>query len=272
MVQGKRKAVPGDDFDGDLNLKLSLSSSGSTKKVASSEPPPPSTLMLPSPNFSFEFEYEPPILSQATPFSIAPPSFSQTPPPIRAQPPLLDASNTIRRQTGRTRRSSTSSNNEVIHPPYDWATDRIAVVHSLEYLRSKNIRKITGDVQCKKCNAQSVYEFDLEEKFKEIAKFIRDNKEEMRERAPRCWLTPSLPHCIKCGEDDSLKPVMAEKKEHINWLFLLLGQMLGFCTLEQLKFFCQHTKNHRTGAKDRVLFLTYLAVCKQLDPTGPFER
>ncbi|KAL1809528.1 hypothetical protein ACET3Z_026518 [Daucus carota] len=29
-------------------------------------------------------------------------------------------------------------------------------------------------------------------------------------------------------------------------------QMLGCCTVEQLKYFCKHTKNHRTGAKDRV--------------------
>ncbi|KAH7510958.1 hypothetical protein FEM48_ZijujUnG0061700 [Ziziphus jujuba var. spinosa] len=49
-------------------------------------------------------------------------------------------------------------------------------------------------------------------------------------------------------------------------------EMLGCCTLEQLKYFCKHTKNHRTGAKDRVLYLTYLGLCKQLDPTGPFDR
>ncbi|WOH09609.1 hypothetical protein DCAR_0729067 [Daucus carota subsp. sativus] len=49
-------------------------------------------------------------------------------------------------------------------------------------------------------------------------------------------------------------------------------QMLGCCTVEQLKYFCKHTKNHRTGAKDRVLYLTYLAICKQLDPKGPFHR
>jgi hypothetical protein len=48
--------------------------------------------------------------------------------------------------------------------------------------------------------------------------------------------------------------------------------MLGCCTLDQLKYFCKHTKNHRTGAKDRVLFLAYLGLCKQLDPNGPFDR
>ncbi|KAG5588223.1 hypothetical protein H5410_048657 [Solanum commersonii] len=48
--------------------------------------------------------------------------------------------------------------------------------------------------------------------------------------------------------------------------------MLGCCTLDELKFFCEHTDNHRTGAKDRVLFLAYLTLCRQVDPTGPFHR
>ncbi|KAL4352204.1 hypothetical protein GQ457_06G007910 [Hibiscus cannabinus] len=52
---------------------------------------------------------------------------------------------------------------------------------------------------------------------------------------------------------------------------VLLGKMLGCCKLSELKYFCKHTKNHKTGAKDRVLYLTYMGLCKQLDPTGPFH-
>uniref|UniRef100_A0A0E0JMR1 DUF7086 domain-containing protein n=1 Tax=Oryza punctata TaxID=4537 RepID=A0A0E0JMR1_ORYPU len=56
-----------------------------------------------------------------------------------------------------------------------------------------------------------------------------------------------------------------------NWLFLFLGQMLGCCTLEGLKFFCKNTKNHCTGAKNRVLYYAYIEMCRQLDPQGPFN-
>lgn len=94
----------------------------------------------------------------------------------------------------------------------------------------------------------------------------------MCDRAPAIWMNPVLPTCRFCNPDGSLKPDFPKNKKDINWLFLLLGQMLGCCTLEQLKYFCKHTKNHRTGAKDRVLFLTYLALCKQLDPNGPYDR
>ncbi|KAF7840929.1 wiskott-Aldrich syndrome protein family member 2-like [Senna tora] len=41
-------------------------------------------------------------------------------------------------------------------------------------------------------------------------------------------------------------------------------EMLGLCTLDQLKYFCGCTKNHRTGAKNRVLYLTYHEISKQL--------
>uniref|UniRef100_A0A6N2KRH3 DUF7086 domain-containing protein n=1 Tax=Salix viminalis TaxID=40686 RepID=A0A6N2KRH3_SALVM len=114
--------------------------------------------------------------------------------------------------------------------------------------------------------------FDLEAKFVEIGAFISENKSFMRDRAPSVWMNPALPKCQFCEQENSAKPVIANKKRKINWLFLLLGQMLGCCTLDQLKYFCKHTKNHRTGAKDRVLFLAYLGLCKQLDPNGPFDR
>lgn len=111
-------------------------------------------------------------------------------------------------------------------------------------------------------------EYDLQEKFKEIADFIKENKFALHDRAPAEWTTPTLPNCETCGS--TLKPVL-KKKRDINWLFLLLGKMLGCCKLSELKYFCKHTKNHRTGAKDRVLYLTYMGLCKQLDPNGPYD-
>ncbi|BFG41553.1 uncharacterized protein Pyn_28658 [Prunus yedoensis var. nudiflora] len=176
----------------------------------------------------------------------------------------------------RTRRNPTQvpreGKSETVPAPFPWATTRRATVHTLEYLLSRGIRTITGDVQCKGCEKSFVVEYDLEEKFAVVGSFVAGNKDTLRDRAPRPWSTPVLPNCTHCQQEGSGKPIIAEKKKAINWLFLLLGQMLGCCTLEQLKYFCKHTKNHRTGAKDRVLFLTYLELCKQLVPNGPFDR
>ncbi|KAL5728863.1 hypothetical protein ACHQM5_001895 [Ranunculus cassubicifolius] len=154
-----------------------------------------------------------------------------------------------------------------ITPPYPWATNRRCMVHTLETLKSKNLKKISGDVKCRKCDAQYVYEFDLDEKFREVAEYIKDNIPQF----PKSWLSPKTPACTHCGEINTWKPVIPENRDEINWLFLLLGQMLGFCTLEQLKDFCMLTENSRTGAKDKVLCVVYLTLCKQLDPFGPFD-
>ncbi|KAI3448051.1 hypothetical protein Pfo_004716 [Paulownia fortunei] len=158
-----------------------------------------------------------------------------------------------------------------ISPPFPWSTNRRATVHGLNYLLSKQISSISGDVQCKRCERQYTMEFDLQQKLMEIGSFIAENKASMHHRAPKIWLNPTLPGCRFCEQENSVRPVICDKKRSINWLFLLLGQMLGCCTLDQLKYFCKHTKNHRTGAKDRVLYLTYLGLCRQLDPNGPFD-
>ncbi|XP_059634703.1 uncharacterized protein LOC132277025 [Cornus florida] len=114
--------------------------------------------------------------------------------------------------------------------------------------------------------------YDLREKFNDVGGFIVKNKAAMRDRAPNEWLNPVLPICKFCHKQGSnVKPVIAEKKREISWLFLLLGQMIGCCNLTQLKYFCKHTNHHRSGAKDRVLYLTYLGLCKQLQPNGPFD-
>ncbi|KAK6781071.1 hypothetical protein RDI58_023255 [Solanum bulbocastanum] len=161
---------------------------------------------------------------------------------------------------------------ETITPPFPWATNLIATVHTLQYLLSKQLFIISGDVQCKRCERRYTMEFDLQEKFVEIGSYVMKNKTFLKERAPLIWMTPLLPTCQFCKQENSVKPIICADKNKINWLFLLLGQMLGCCTLDELKFFCEHTNNHRTGAKDRVLFLAYLTLCRQVDPTGPFHR
>lgn len=155
--------------------------------------------------------------------------------------------------------------------PYPWATTRRATVHSMAYLVQRGILDIQGQVQCRRCEEEYEMGFDLKAKFDKLKTFIAENKSDMNDRAPACWTNPVFPACKLCKQENSVRPVIAKKKKSINWLFLLLGQLLGCCTLEQLKYFCKYTRNHRTGAKDRVLYLTYLALCKQLDPTGPFD-
>lgn len=279
--QRKRKIlseIEEDKFAGGVDLKLSLSPCPSDIPSSSTTPISSLSSLPPLPSGSYNLiSHPPPLLPQ---FSLPPPVQE----PLMAPPPFLDTSQTRRptttarryppQRSGRTRRSPKSSNSKTdkIRPPFPWATDRPATVHSLEYLRSQNIKKITGEVQCKKCNARLTYEFDLNEKFREVAEYIIRNKDSMHERAPNRWLHSDLPACNQCGQANSMKPVIPVCNEEINWLFLLLGEMLGECTLEQLKYFCMHTKNHRTGAKDRLLFLTFLALSKQLDPQGPFER
>ncbi|XP_041016291.1 uncharacterized protein LOC121258824 [Juglans microcarpa x Juglans regia] len=160
---------------------------------------------------------------------------------------------------------------ETIPAPFPWATTHRATVHSLNHLLSNQIYTISGDVQCKRCHHKYEMEYNLMEKFVEVGSLIAAKKSAMHDRAPSFWTNPVLPTCKSCGKENSAKPIIIKKKKAINWLFLLLGQMLGCCTLDQLKYFCKHTKNHRTGAKNRVLYLTYLGLCKQLDPDGPFD-
>ncbi|KAG2705605.1 hypothetical protein I3760_05G063100 [Carya illinoinensis] len=161
---------------------------------------------------------------------------------------------------------------DTVNAPFPWATTRRATVYSLECLLSKQIDTITGSVQCKRCQRQCEIGYNLEKKFDEVGHYIVENKSIMHDRAPSNWMNPVLPKCKFCGKENSAKPIISKKKKAINWLFLLLGRMLGCCMLGQLKYFCKHTKNHRTGAKDRLLYLTFLGLCKQLDPSGPFDR
>ena len=184
------------------------------------------------------------------------PAHSPSPPP----PPIIDPSEGP---------SQDDENDKIIPPPFPWATDRPARVHTLQYLMQNKILIINGDVQCGSCHRKFKMGFDLRQKFGELCRFIKQRKSTMHERAPDEWKNPILPTCKHCGQENSVKPVIGDEKEHsINWLFLLLGQLLGLCTLEHLRYFCMHTKHHRTAAKDRLLYLTYFQLCKQLLPNG----
>nr|XP_011458981.1 PREDICTED: uncharacterized protein LOC105349859 [Fragaria vesca subsp. vesca] len=124
-----------------------------------------------------------------------------------------------------------------IPAPFPWATTKRALVYSHHYLLSHGINTISGAVQCKRCDVKYEIEYDLQEKFTQVATCVSQHKSAMRDRAPAIWMTPTLPDCKSCGQTNCVKPLI-DKKRSINWLFLLLGQMLGMCKLSQLKYFC----------------------------------
>ncbi|OVA04525.1 hypothetical protein BVC80_1715g43 [Macleaya cordata] len=164
------------------------------------------------------------------------------------------------------RRLNREKKTDDIPQPYPWATNRRATIYGFDYLVSKGITTISGDVQCKKCRSCFKIEFDLRMRFVAIVEFIVKEMGKLHNRAHARWSNPEFPTCSSCLQTNCLKPVLNQKKKAINWLFLFLGEMLGCCSLAQLKYFCKYTDNHRTGAKDRLLYFTYLGICKQLDP------
>ncbi|GAY65439.1 hypothetical protein CUMW_241090 [Citrus unshiu] len=258
-----RRAIPDEETSpSPLPLQLSQPCSMQTRLVSQSPPQLPLQI---SPSHSHSLCIPPfmpdpsvvPVCRQEIP----------SPAPAAAAPPSRPL---------RPRRNPTQApgqgKGDTVPALYPWATTHRATVHNLNYLLSKQITTITGEMQCKKCEKQYEMGYDLRDKFYEVGRFIAENKSSMHDRAPSVWMNPVLPTCKFCDQENSAKPVIPDKKKQINWLFLLLGQLLGCCTLDQLKYFCKHTKNHRTGAKDRVLYLTYLGLCKQLDANGPFGR
>ncbi|KAJ4896578.1 hydroxyproline-rich glycoprotein family protein [Raphanus sativus] len=228
---------------------------------------PPPSYLLPS-----SFSYSPyQTLSRGPSAPIHPPPPPYAPPfdfltpavrPVSSSALVVESRRSYRSQSNRNNRKD----DDTIPPPYPWATSKRGAIQSLENLESKQITTITGNVQCKHCEKVYQMSYDLREKFSEVVSVFASLKRLMRERAPAFWTNPEPMRCELCGRDKAVKPVIAQRKSQINWLFLLLGQMLGYCTLEQLKNFCKHSKSHRTGAKDRVLYLTYLGLCKMLEP------
>ncbi|GAB2300515.1 hypothetical protein Dimus_034557 [Dionaea muscipula] len=227
----------------------------------------------------------------------------QHPPPDHDHPLIPPANGGVeveqqqqqqQQQQSKRRKKARRVDSSPIPPPYPWATERRAMVYSLIELQEKGIETITGTVKCDQCGKEYEIEYNLKVKFFEVAKFIADNRDMLHDRAPSSWKKRNKsPPCRYChpppppaveepadqqkqveeeDEDEEEKIIMSRvkpvisKKRNINWLFLFLGNMLGFCKLPQLRYFCKHTGNHRTGASDRLLYLTYLGICKQLDP------
>jgi len=154
-------------------------------------------------------------------------------------------------------------NEETIVPPFPWATDKRARIHSFTYLQQKKITRISGNVQCKNCLREFEIELDVVKKLNKLLRFVEKKGESMNDRAPEEWMEPVFPKCEHCGVE-ALAPILAGvKKKAINWLFLFLSQTLGCCTIKHLKYFCKHTKNHRTASKNHLVYCTFLGLHKQ---------
>ncbi|KAJ0611351.1 hypothetical protein HanHA300_Chr01g0014451 [Helianthus annuus] len=158
----------------------------------------------------------------------------QQPPQLPLPPPHAPRRN--RRKPSHAPREGKSP---IIAPPFPWATDHRAQVHNLNYLTENQITTISGDVECKRCEKRYKIEYNLEQKYQQVSSYVAMHMHEFHDRAPKKWMSPTLPTCKFCHQENCVKP---------------------------LKYFCKHTGNHRTGAKDRVLFLTYLELCKQVSP------
>ncbi|XP_062081141.1 uncharacterized protein LOC133785943 [Humulus lupulus] len=228
-----------------------------TALIANFTPPPPPPPPPPMTDLLVEFHHD----QRAAAHHALPPASSPLPSPLH----------NVRQSRGRRNLALRTEKEKTVPKLYPWFTTQRATVHSMEYLEWNRIVEIWGDVQCKRCDRKFEMRFNLRSEYEKLESFIAENKSELKDRAPRCWVSPVLPRCGFCREENAVRPVIAPKKIAINWLFLLLGQLLGCCTLDQLKYFCKQTGNHRTGAKDRVLYLTYLGLCNQLVPKKLFD-
>lgn len=226
--------------------------------------PNPNVIIDPNPSMASFFKNNNNSVSLAS-------SSHNTDPPNAANPP--NAEKTVSAAKGSVRRSRRTSSGrrckkvrKTVPEPFPWATNKRATVHSQQYLLENNVRTIKGKIHCKKCDKDFELGLDLEEKLGELCKLIEKKNGFWHNRAPAGWLNPVFPKCAFCGRQTTTRPIIEKNKKEINWLFLFLGQMLGCCTLDHLKYFCKHNDIHRTGAKDRLLYLTYTNLVKQLVP------
>lgn len=198
--------------------------------------------------------------------------YAAAPPPPPSPPPPTAAPRSVRRRLNSGRRAARvvkARADAAVHhepPPFPWATGRPARHDTVEALLRRGVTTVEGHARCKRCGARKAIAYGLEAKFRALRDHIVANRHAMNDRAPDAWMYPALPDCDACGQKGAVWPEIAADKRGVNWMFLFLGQMLGCCTLEQLKYFCQNTGRHRTGAKNRVLYYAYIEMCNQLEP------
>ncbi|KAK1268438.1 hypothetical protein QJS04_geneDACA006335 [Acorus gramineus] len=155
---------------------------------------------------------------------------------------------------------------------FPWAGTERAIIRSLESLLSAKINTITGTVQCKICKGRLKVQYDILEKFEKLKAFIVAEKPNMQDKkAPYAWQHPKRGSCYMCLRHNTMEPLIWPKKQGINWLFLLLGQTIGFCNEDQLRYLCKHNHVVRSGNMEELIYNTYFCLCKMLQPIELFD-
>ncbi|XP_021849478.1 uncharacterized protein [Spinacia oleracea] len=173
---------------------------------------------------------------------------------------------------------------EYPQPLYPHAKPEPAKIHSLNYLLQNHILIVSKDFKCgnSECNQMYKVTYDIQTKFQELVEFIRTEKDKSLNGgvAPEKWLTPTttLPECSNCrrkcdvdsllGSDDRVSESAYHK---IDWLFLLLGRLLGVCEWNQLNYFCinnniDRSVNGMVASTSQLLYRVYFDLCRQLQP------
>lgn len=85
------------------------------------------------------------------------------------------------------------------------------------------------------------------------------------------WIDdPTYPDSPFCKSKNCLVPVINNpvKKRNVSRLFLLLGRWIACCrNTPLLRYFLKHNGiNYPNATSDMKLYLTFLAICKQLCP------
>ncbi|KMZ62043.1 hydroxyproline-rich glycoprotein family protein [Zostera marina] len=286
MSENKRKIavilLEEDEEDDDLSLSLSLFN---PRRKYNKSAPSSSSFVSPVPTAAHSitdpFLYKnvaPP--STTLSLSLSPTPFHLPPPPAPTFSGLTHEFNinhmVVPPQRRRGRRNPSNNNPGpgkplTIPPPFPWSGEIRATVVTVAELTRRQILSIEGQVQCKRCDVRVIINFQLNQSIGVVIRHVIEILAEGNNRAPQGWATPKFPPCPSCMHANCMKPIIAQKKRDINWLFMYLGETLGTCNLEQLKYFCKHNKMHRTGSKMHLLLYAYIGISKQLHPTGPFN-
>lgn len=140
-------------------------------------------------------------------------------------------------------------------------------VHSMSCLRSRGIRNVGGLMKCCICCHTYILEYDAESEYERLSSgmaWIRGGT--MTERQI-CQEKLQCPNCIK------LRVVSPVIEQPINWMFLALGNWLGFVGQDSLIEFakanCLEIPRRRNSRfRLKLLSVVYQELVRQMRPTA----
>lgn len=159
-------------------------------------------------------------------------------------------------------------------PPFPWAANTTGTkICTLEYiLYTLHIDSVSADFKCMICGDVEKVEYNLAHKYMQVSDYIHRKGTKMGGIASNSWQFPTRPQCKNCNNKRRcLEEVIKKDNNSINWLFLFVGKLIGCCKVQQLKEFCEQNEIECSGTKPRLVYLTYLGLCKQLDPQASYD-